>query len=317
MKKVLVTGGAGFLGSNFVVRSLSDRNHLEITVLDSLTYAGNLDNLKEVSSAIRFIHADIRDADAVRNAALGQDLIVHFAAESHNDNSLKSPELFIETNVVGTANLIEAALKNDAHFHHISTDEVFGDFPLGTTFKFTEESVYRPSSPYSASKASSDLLVRAWVRSFGLRATITNCSNNYGPKQNWEKFIPNSIRHAALGKKIPIYGTGLNVRDWINVDDHTTGIWAAIERGQIGETYLLGANNERTNLDVARQLLHALDKDESLIEFVEDRKGHDLRYAIDASKARNELGWNPSSTSFEIDLDNLAKFYASLLTNQS
>ena len=230
---------------------------------------------------------------------------------------MKHPELFIETNVYGTVNLIQAAVRNDAHFHHISTDEVFGDFPLNSTEKFTEESIYRPSSPYSASKASSDLIVRAWARSFGLRATITNCSNNYGPKQNWEKFIPNSIKHALLGKKIPIYGTGLNVRDWINVDDHTSGIWAAIEHGKLGETYLLGANNEKTNLDVATKILQALGKDESDIEFVEDRKGHDLRYAIDATKARKDLGWNPKSTRFEIDLQDLVFTYASLLRNQS
>jgi dTDP-glucose 4,6-dehydratase len=310
MKKVLVTGGAGFLGSNFVVRSLADRDDLEISVLDSLTYAGSLDNLKEVSSSIRFIQADIRNAEAVQKAALGQDLIVHFAAESHNDNSLKHPEIFVETNVIGTANLIQAAVKNDAHFHHISTDEVFGDLPLGSTEKFTEESPYKPSSPYSASKASSDLLVRAWVRSFGLRATITNCSNNYGPKQNWEKFIPNSIRHAVQEKKIPLYGNGLNVRDWIHVDDHTSGIWAAIENGVLGETYLLGANNERTNLEVAQKILKELNLDESPIEFVEDRKGHDLRYSIDASKAITELSWKPSKTEFSKNISEIVSYYS-------
>lgn len=313
MKKVLVTGGAGFLGSNFVVRSLSERKDIEVTVLDSLTYAGNLENLKEVTSEIRFIKGDIRDPDTADAATSGQDLVVHFAAESHNDNSLKHPEIFVETNIIGTANLIQAAVKNDAHFHHISTDEVFGDLPLGSTEKFTEESTYKPSSPYSASKASSDLLVRAWVRSFGLRATITNCSNNYGPKQNWEKFIPNSIRHAVQGKKIPLYGDGLNVRDWIHVDDHTSGIWAAIENGRLGETYLLGANNERTNLNVARRILQALGKDESGIEFVEDRKGHDLRYAIDATKSEQELSWIPTATSFDKNLDDLVVYYSNAL----
>lgn len=310
MKKVLVTGGAGFLGSNFVVRSLSERKDIEVTVLDSLTYAGNLENLKEVASEIRFIKGDIRDPDTADAATSGQDLVVHFAAESHNDNSLKSPELFVETNVVGTANLIQAAVKNDVHFHHISTDEVFGDFPLDSTEKFTEESPYKPSSPYSASKAGSDLLVRAWVRSFGLRATITNCSNNYGPKQNWEKFIPNSIKHAVQGKKIPIYGTGLNVRDWIHVDDHTSGIWAAVEHGELGETYLLGANNEQNNITVAKNILKELDKDDSLIEFIEDRSGHDLRYAIDASKSHFKLGWKPKFTNFEQNIKDLVQIYA-------
>lgn len=313
MKKVLVTGGAGFLGSNFVVRSLAERSDIEITVLDSLTYAGRKENLQEVASDIRLIEGDIRDAEVVNSATSGQDIVVHFAAESHNDKSLKNPGLFVETNVVGTANLIQAAVKNDVHFHHISTDEVFGDFPLGTTEKFTEASPYKPSSPYSASKAASDLLVRAWVRSFGLRATITNCSNNYGPKQNWEKFIPNSIKHAVQGRKIPLYGTGLNVRDWIQVDDHTSGIWAAIEKGNLGETYLLGVNNEHTNLEVAKRILAELGKSEDQIEFIEDRKGHDLRYAIDASKATQELGWLPTQTAFDKNIADLVEHYASLV----
>lgn len=313
MKKVLVTGGAGFLGSNFVVRTLAERSDIKVTVLDSLTYAGNLENLKEVASDIRFIKGDIRDPDTADAATSGQDLVVHFAAESHNDNSLKNPGLFVETNVVGTANLIQAAVKHDVHFHHISTDEVFGDLPLDSTEKFTEESHYKPSSPYSASKAGSDLLVRAWVRSFGLRATITNCSNNYGPKQNWEKFIPNSIKHAVQGKKIPLYGAGLNVRDWIHVDDHTSGIWAAVEHGELGETYLLGANNEQNNITVAKKILKVLNKDESLIEFVEDRSGHDLRYAIDASKANTLLGWKPTKTSFDSNISELVAYYSLLV----
>lgn len=312
MKKVLVTGGAGFLGSNFVIQTLKERPNLEITILDSLTYAGDKRNLSEVISDVRFIEADIRDEEAVRSASLGQELIVHFAAESHNDRSLQHPQIFIETNVLGTANLIQAAIRNDAHFHHISTDEVFGDLPLDSNEKFSEDSLYKPSSPYSASKAGSDLLVRAWVRSFGLRATITNCSNNYGPNQHWEKFIPNSILHAAQGKKIPIYGQGLNVRDWIHVNDHTTGIWAAIEKGRIGETYLLGANNERSNLEVAKRILAELDLHENFIEFVEDRKGHDLRYAINAKRALAELSWNPLKTDFEINIQEIVEHYSGL-----
>ena len=309
MKKVLVTGGAGFIGSNFVVKSLRDKAELEITVLDSLTYAGNLRNLAEVKDSITFIQGDIRDAAAVDEAVQGQDLIVHFAAESHNDKSLKSPGLFVETNVVGTANLITAAMKYDVRFHHISTDEVYGDLPLDSNEKFTEETPYNPSSPYSASKAASDMLVRAWVRSFGLRATITNCSNNYGPNQHPEKLIPNTIMHILEGKKPPVYGNGKNVRDWIHVDDHTDGIWAAIERGRLGETYLLGASNERTNLDVVGQILTELGKAPDWFEFVEDRAGHDLRYAIDFSKARDKLGWKPVATYFVKNIEALVKLY--------
>jgi dTDP-glucose 4,6-dehydratase len=310
MKKVLVTGGAGFIGSNFVVKSLRDKAELEITVLDSLTYAGNLRNLAEVKDLIKFIQGDIRDAAAVNEAVQGQDLIVHFAAESHNDNSLKTPGLFVETNVVGTANLITAAVKYDVRFHHISTDEVYGDLPLGSNEKFTEETPYNPSSPYSASKAASDMLVRAWVRSFGLRATITNCSNNYGTNQHPEKLIPNTIRHILAGKKPPIYGNGKNVRDWIHVDDHTDGVWAAIERGKLGETYLLGASNERSNLEVVRQILAELGKEPDWIEFVEDRAGHDLRYAIDASRAIRELGWSPKYTDFRGNISQIVSNFS-------
>jgi dTDP-glucose 4,6-dehydratase len=277
LKKVLVTGGAGFIGSNFVNKSLRDRPDLEITVLDALTYAGKLSNLDPVKDQIKFIQGDIRDANLVGQVVAGQDVIVHFAAESHNDNSLKNPILFVETNIVGTANLVSAAVKKDVRFHHISTDEVYGDLPLGSTEKFTEQTPYNPSSPYSASKAASDMLVRAWVRSFGLRATITNCSNNYGPNQHSEKLIPNTISHVLAGKKPPVYGNGKNVRDWIHVDDHTDGVWAAIERGAIGETYLLGANNERSNLEVVGRILVDLGKEQDWFEFVEDRARPSLR----------------------------------------
>jgi dTDP-glucose 4,6-dehydratase len=314
MKRVLVTGGAGFIGSNFVIKSLKERTDLEITVLDALTYAGNLENLKPVESRIKFVHGDIRDKNLVEKLIPGQDLIVHFAAESHNDNSLLNPSIFIESNVVGTTNLLQAASKNSVRFHHISTDEVYGDLALGSGEKFTEESPYKPSSPYSASKAASDLLVLAWVRSFGLRATISNCSNNYGPNQNWEKFIPNSIKHLVLGKKPPLYGNGRNVRDWIHVDDHTAGVWAVIEKGQIGETYLLGANNERSNIEVLEAILREFEMEEAYFEFVEDRKGHDLRYAINASKVMSELGWNPVHTNFETNIKELVKIYSPLVT---
>jgi dTDP-glucose 4,6-dehydratase len=312
MKKVLVTGGAGFIGSNFVVKSLRDKAELEVTVLDSLTYAGNLGNLTEVKDSITFIQGDIRDAASVEKAVQGQDLIVHFAAESHNDNSFKNPGLFVETNVVGTANLITAAVKHDVRFHHISTDEVYGDLPLDSKEKFTEETPYNPSSPYSASKAASDMLVRAWVRSFGLRATITNCSNNYGPNQHSEKLIPNTIRHILDGKKPPVYGNGKNVRDWMHVDDHTYGVWAAIERGALGETYLLGANNERSNLEVVGQILLEMGKEPDWVEFVEDRPGHDLRYAIDATKSSAELGWSPRFTDFQQNISEIVGIYQEL-----
>ena len=311
MKKVLVTGGAGFIGSNFVVKSLNDRPELEVTVLDSLTYAGNLGNLTEVEDSITFIHGDVRDTATVEKAVQGQHLIVHFAAESHNDNSLKNPGLFVETNVVGTANLITAAVKYDVRFHHISTDEVFGDLPLDSKEKFTEETPYNPSSPYSSSKAASDMLVRAWVRSFGLRATITNCSNNYGPNQHPEKLIPNTIRHILAGKKPPVYGNGKNVRDWIHVDDHTDGVWATINRGVLGETYLLGASNELSNLEIVNQILFELGKDHGWIDFVEDRPGHDLRYAIEPSKARLELGWGPKFTDFNQNVKTIVDHYRS------
>ena len=309
MKKVLVTGGAGFIGSNFVNKSLRDRPDLEITVLDALTYAGKLSNLDPVKEQITFIQGDIRDANLVSKVVAGQDLIVHFAAESHNDNSLKNPILFVETNVVGTANLVVAALKKDVRFHHISTDEVYGDLPLGSTEKFTEQTPYNPSSPYSASKAASDMLVRAWVRSFGLRATITNCSNNYGPNQHSEKLIPNTISHLLAGKKPPLNGNGKNVRDWIHVDDHTDGVWAAIERGGIGETYLLGANNERSNLEVVSRILVELGKEQDWFEFVEDRPGHDLRYAIESTRAQTELGWIPVATDFEANIREIVEIY--------
>jgi dTDP-glucose 4,6-dehydratase len=309
LKKVLVTGGAGFIGSNFVTKSLKDRPGLEITVLDALTYAGSLSNLEPVKARINFVQGDIRDATLVGQVVADQDLIVHFAAESHNDNSLKNPIIFVETNVVGTANVVSAAVDHGVRFHHISTDEVYGDLSLDSPDKFTEQTPYNPSSPYSASKAASDMLVRAWVRSFGLKATITNCSNNYGPNQHSEKLIPNTISHILAGKKPPVYGNGKNVRDWIHVDDHTDGVWAAIERGTIGETYLLGANNERSNLEVVSQILTELGKEPNWFEYVEDRPGHDLRYALDPTKARAQLGWNPVATKFEENIKAIVKLY--------
>ena len=310
--KVLVTGGAGFIGSNFVHRTLEAHKDVEIIVLDSLTYAGRLSNLKSALGRIDFIQANILDEFLVERMVSKVDLVVHFAAESHNDNSLNDPRPFIETNIMGTFNIIQACVKHDVRLHHISTDEVFGDLPLESTGKFTPDTPCNPSSPYSASKASSDMLVRAWVRSFGLKATISNCSNNYGPNQHEEKLIPRTILLASQGIKPKVYGNGSNVRDWIHVDDHNDGVWAVIEKGQIGETYLLGANGERSNLQVVRTVLKELDLPEDFIEFVVDRPGHDLRYAIDASRTINELGWKPNYESFEEGIKDVVSHYVSL-----
>ena len=307
--KILVTGGAGFIGSNFVRRAFQYREDIEINILDALTYAGRLSNIESIINEIGFVHGDILDESLVEKMISKVDLVVHFAAESHNDNSLKNPRRFVETNIIGTFNIIQACVKHDVRLHHVSTDEVFGDLPLESIEKFKPETPYNPSSPYSASKASSDMLVRAWVRSFGLKATISNCGNNYGPNQHEEKFIPRTILLASQGIKPKVYGDGSNVRDWIHVDDHNDGVWAVIEKGQIGETYLLGADGERSNLQVVKTILKELDLPEDFIDFVEDRPGHDLRYAIDASKTSNELGWRPKYKSFEEGIKNVVEHY--------
>jgi dTDP-glucose 4,6-dehydratase len=313
--KLLVTGAAGFIGSNFVRRSLALRPDLQITVLDCLSYAGRLSNLDGLHDKITFVEGNILDKKLVDQLVSETDLVVHFAAESHNDNSLSDPEPFIQTNVNGTFVLIQAAAKYGKRFHHVSTDEVFGDLPLKGSARFTPDTPYNPSSPYSASKAASDHLVRAWVRSFGLKATISNCSNNYGPYQHEEKLIPRTILLVAAGIKPKVYGSGANVRDWIFVDDHTDGVWSVIEKGQIGETYLLGSDNQRTNLQVVRSILAAMGRQEDFIDFVEDRPGHDLRYAIDASKTISELGWTPKENSFEEKLPEVIDFYSKLEIN--
>ena len=309
--RILVTGGAGFIGSNFVRRTLVTRPEVSIIVLDALTYAGSLENLSGLEGKYEFVEGNILDSDLVGSLVGRVDQVVHFAAESHNDNSLKSPKPFIDTNILGTYELIQACVKHDVKFHHISTDEVFGDLPLEGSEKFTAETPYNPSSPYSSSKASSDLLVRAWVRSFGLKATISNCSNNFGPYQHEEKLIPRMIGLIAAGKKPELYGNGANVRDWIHVDDHNDGVWAILERGQIGRTYLLGADNQRSNLQVIKALLKIMGKPEDFIEFIADRPGHDLRYAIDASATEAELGWEPKQGNFEEKLAETVEFYLS------
>ena len=311
--RILVTGAAGFIGSNFVRRTLGLRADVSVIALDALTYAGRLANLAGLAEAFagryELVHGDIRDAALVDSLVSRVDSLVHFAAESHNDNSLKDARPFIETNVLGTFELIQAAVKHDVRFHHVSTDEVFGDLPLEGGERFSRSTPYRPSSPYSASKASSDHLVRAWVRSFGLRATISNCSNNYGPYQHEEKLIPRTILLAASGVKPKVYGAGVNVRDWIHVDDHNDGVWAILERGQIGRTYLLGADNQRSNLQVVKALLKTMGKPEDFIEFITDRPGHDLRYAIDASATEAELGWKPKHGNFEEKLAETVDWY--------
>ena len=307
--KLLVTGGAGFIGSNFVRRTLETRPEVQVIVLDSLTYAGSLENLVGLEGKYEFVEGNILDSALVDLLVSRVDQVVHFAAESHNDNSLKSPKPFIDTNILGTYELIQACVKHDVKFHHISTDEVFGDLPLEGSEKFTPETPYNPSSPYSSSKASSDLLVRAWVRSFGLEATISNCSNNFGPYQHEEKLIPRMISLIAAGKKPELYGSGENVRDWIHVDDHNDGVWAILDRGEIGKTYLLGADNQRSNLQVVKALLKIMGKPEDFIEFIADRPGHDLRYAIEASATEAELGWQPKRGNFEEKLAETVEWY--------
>ena len=307
--RILVTGGAGFIGSNFVRRTLEMRPEVKVLILDALTYAGNLANLHGLEEQIEFHHGNILDGDLVDSLVSKVDLVVHFAAESHNDNSLKSARPFLETNVMGTFEIIQACAKYDVRLHHISTDEVFGDLPLDSKDKFTPETPYNPSSPYSSTKAASDMLVRAWVRSVGLRATISNCSNNFGPYQHEEKLIPRMIRLISSGEKPQLYGNGQNIRDWIHVDDHNDGVWAIIDRGRIGETYLLGASNERSNLEVVESILKYLGKETDWVDFIGDRPGHDLRYAIDASKTEKELGWKPTQGNFEKKLEETIPFF--------
>ncbi|QHF23923.1 dTDP-glucose 4,6-dehydratase [Rathayibacter sp. VKM Ac-2804] len=307
--RILVTGGAGFIGSNFVHLTLRERPDAQITVLDKLTYAGNRASLAPVADRIAFVEGDIADAELVDRLVADADLVVHFAAESHNDNSLNDPTPFLETNIIGTFTLLQAVRKYDVRYHHISTDEVYGDLELDDPAKFTEQTPYNPSSPYSSTKAGSDLLVRAWVRSFGVKATISNCSNNYGPYQHVEKFIPRQITNVIDGIRPKLYGAGENVRDWIHVDDHNSGVWAIIERGAIGETYLIGADGEKNNLEVVTLILEEFGQGADAFDHVTDRPGHDLRYAIDSKRLRTELGWEPRYTDFESGLAATVQWY--------
>ncbi|MDO8143941.1 dTDP-glucose 4,6-dehydratase [Isoptericola sp. 178] len=307
--RVLVTGGAGFIGANFTLQTLRDRPDAEVTVLDALTYAGDRSSLEPVAAQIEFVHGSVTDADLVDRLVGAADVVVHFAAESHNDNSLDDPTPFVQTNLVGTFTLLEAVRRHDVRFHHVSTDEVYGELSLDDPAKFTPETPYDPSSPYSATKAGSDHLVRAWVRSFGVQATISNCSNNYGPYQHIEKFIPRQITNLLDGVRPRLYGAGLNVRDWIHVEDHNTAVWAIIDRGRIGETYLIGADGERNNLEVVQTLLEIFGRDADDFDHVADRPGHDLRYAIDATTLRDELGWTPRYTDFRSGLEATVDWY--------
>ena len=305
-RKILVTGGCGFCGSAFVRHVVSNTTDLYITVLDKLTYAANPDAIAGLPDGrVELVVGDICDSDLLNQVVPGHDAIVHYAAESHNDNSIADPEPFVKTNVEGTCRLLEAARTFNVRFHHISTDEVFGDLALDDPRKFIEESPYRPSSPYSSSKAASDMLVRAWIRTYGLQATISNCCNNYGPYQHPEKFIPHSIACVQRGERPKLYGDGLNVRDWIHVDDHARAVWSILTKGTVGETYLIGANCEHSNLEVLRAILKAMGQSEDYIDWVKDRPGHDRRYAIDASKLRRELGWTPIHNDFAAEVSRL------------
>ncbi len=295
--KLLVTGGAGFIGSNFVHYSLENRPEYEITVIDKLTYAGNQANLAAVADKITFIQGDICDHELMDRLVAETDLVVHFAAESHNDNSLRDPWPFVETNIIGTYNILEAVRKHKKRLHHISTDEVFGDLEIDDPNRFTEETPYNPSSPYSSTKAGSDHLVRAWVRSFGIQATISNCSNNYGPYQHIEKFIPRQITNILSDIKPKLYGEGLNVRDWIHVDDHNEAVHLIIDKGLMGETYIIGADNDHTNNKMVIEMIcELMGKPKDWYEHVTDRPGHDMRYAMDSTKLHRELGWQPRYT---------------------
>jgi len=312
--KLLVTGGAGFIGSNFIHYMLKKYSDYEITNLDLLTYAGNLENLKDLedNSNYKFIKGDICDAKLVAELVKDADAIVHFAAESHVDRSILDSESFIKTNIIGTHTLLEAAKSagwrnGNKRFHHVSTDEVFGSL-TATDPAFNENTPYDPRSPYAASKASADHLVRAYFHTFGLPITISNCSNNYGPYHFPEKLFPLFITNLIEGKKVPLYGDGMNVRDWLFVSDHCSAIDAILHNGKIGETYCVGGNAEKTNKEITYKILELMGKDESSIEFAQDRPGHDKRYAIDFSKIKNELGWEPS-VSFEDGLQKTVEWY--------
>ena len=307
---IIVTGGCGFIGSNFVHYVVNNHPDVRVAVLDKLTYAGNRENIASLpSDRVELVVGDICDAGLLDRLVPGHDAIVHYAAESHNDNSIADPEPFLRTNVEGTFCLLQAARKFGVRYHHVSTDEVYGDLALDDPARFTEETPYRPSSPYSSTKAASDHLVRAWHRTFGVRATISNCSNNYGPYQHVEKFIPRQITNVLDGARPKLYGRGENVRDWIHTDDHSSAVWTILTKGEMGETYLIGADGERFNIDVLRAILERMGRPADDFDWVRDRPGHDRRYAIDSTKLRRELGWEPKHTDFSEGLDQTIAWY--------
>ena len=306
---LIITGGAGFIGSNFVHHVVTHTD-LEVTVLDKLTYAASRESLAGLpEDQVSLVVGDVADAEIVDPLVAQHDAVVHFAAESHNDNSLDDPSPFIRTNLIGTFTILESVRRHGTRLHHVSTDEVYGDLELDDPKRFTEDSPYQPSSPYSASKAGSDHLVRAWVRSFDVRATISNCSNNYGPWQHIEKFIPRQITNVIDGGRPKLYGSGQNVRDWIHADDHSSAVLAILDQGRIGETYLIGADGEKSNLDVVRLILKHFGRPEDDYDQVTDRAGHDLRYAIESGKLRTELAWQPRFADFEAGLADTIAWY--------
>ncbi|WP_179395678.1 dTDP-glucose 4,6-dehydratase [Lacticaseibacillus absianus] len=310
--RLLVTGGAGFIGANFIRYVITHQPDVQIIVLDRLTYAGNRANLAEtLGERVRLVVGDICDVALVDQLAQQVDTIVHFAAESHNDNALRDPTPFWHSNVEGTYTLLEAARKYDLRFHHVSTDEVYGALPLAGETQFTLRSRYAPTNPYSATKAASDMLVLGWAHALGVRATLSNCSNNYGPYQHIEKFIPRQITNLLVGRRAKLYGDGRNIRDWIHVEDHSAALWAILTRGRVGETYLIGANGEQDNRTVLAMILSLMGHAANDYDLVADRPSHDLRYAIDASKLRRELGWCPAHTDLATGLRATIDWYSS------
>lgn len=307
--RLLVTGGAGFIGANFVHTVVRDNPDVEVTVFDAMTYASNRESLKAIEDQIRVVEGDVADAGLVERLVAECDAVAHFAAETHVDNSLRDPAPFVHSNIIGTFCVLEAVRRHGVRLHHVSTDEVYGDLPLDDLTRFTEATPYNPSSPYSGTKAAGDLLARAWVRSYGVNATISNCSNNYGPFQHVEKFIPRQITNVLTGRRPKLYGSGCNVRDWIHVDDHNSAVWCILQKGQAGRTYLIGADGEHDNLSVLRLILTLMGRDPDDFDHVTDRVGHDLRYAIDASALREELGWVPAHTDLAEGLQSTIDWY--------
>lgn len=306
---MLVTGGAGFIGTNFVHYTVKNHPEYQVTVVDKLTYAGDRTNLDPVAGKITFVKGDICDSELMDQLIKDHDLVVHFAAESHNDNSLRDPWPFTNTNIVGTYTILEAVRRHNKRLHHISTDEVYGALDLDAAKKFTLDTPYDPSSPYSSTKAGSDLLVRAWIRSFGVKATISNTANNYGPYQHIEKFIPRQITNILMGEMPRLYGDGKNVREWTHVDDHAEAVHLILSKGKLGEIYLVGSGDQHNNKQVIELILELMGKPKDWYVHVADRPGHDLRYELDSSKIEKKLGWKPRYAKLEDGLMQTIEWY--------